>query len=259
MANWAFEIDLADNYIIDLTNTLTDKGFRIWCLNNHDEMQPIYLFSSEYLNHVPDDKVYVQARQLVRFIDGLSYLLFENKNNVNKITFSAVIDNSTMTFANVQRSDNIPAIPDIDFTVYTTAIEEDENPLAHLLKLVPTDKFVEDILLTVAPGMDFRSMYQAYDLIKTFLTQKGNSLPAIGYPNDMLEPFIRTAIMGTNARHGKLRQDPEGTDMRLDKAQELISGIILEVLTIYYKINLTPYIIKDKPAGWNNFYDSMYD
>jgi hypothetical protein len=147
MGNWAFEIDRADNYIIDLTASLTDEGFRIWCLPSmDDEFPPLYLFSSAYLNHLPNDKLYMQASQLVKFIDGLSYLLFENKNNAPEITFSNVIDRNTLRIASVPRSQGAPEA--IDFSVYTPAFEEDENALSRLLKLVPKDPYIRDLLLT---------------------------------------------------------------------------------------------------------------
>ena len=227
MANWAFEIDIADNYIIDLTGILTDKGFRIWCM--HNDGQPVYLFSSEYLSTVSNDNLYAQARQLTRFIDGVSYLLIVNKDKVNKITLTTAINTDTWRVEHIQRSDKQP---EIDFSSYTPGIEEDEHPVAHLLKLVPADKFIRELLLSMSQGINFKSLFQIY----TLLTGKG----AAGFTQDVLDRFTAAA-------------------MPLDEARELVIEMAYEVLIKYYGINLRPYVIKERDVDWDTFYDSMYD
>lgn len=227
MANLAFEIDLADNHIIDLTGILTDKGFRIWCMNDIDE-QPVYLFSSAYLDHVPEEKVYIQAQRLVRFIDGLSFLLFEDKSKVNRIRFSDIINTDTFSTVNIPRTNNI--VSEIDFSSYRSGIAEEEHPFTHLLKLVATDTFIRNLLLVISQGMDSDTMQLTHGLITNFLSGK-TALPI---------PPLNIA-----------------EDLRIQ--QELISDIILDTLAAHYHIYLRPHIIKDIQADWDNFYDSMYD
>lgn len=262
MANWAFEIDIVDNYVIGLTETLTDAGFRVWCFQS-DEQSSLYLFSSEYLSSTSDANVYVAARQLVKFIDGLSYLLFENKNDVNKLTLTTVINVDTFSIVNVQRPNGVPAISTIDFSVYKPIIKEEENSIAHLLKLVAADVFIRDLLLVLSQGMDFKSMYQAYDQIKTFLMENEGSLALLGFSKGVLERFTHTAnnfdTIGTDARHGRLTQDPPKNPMPLKEAQELISELVFAVLETYYKVNLKGYVIKDRQEEWGDMYDSLYD
>lgn len=262
MANWAFEIDIVDNYVIGLTETLTDAGFRIWCFHTN-EQSSLYLFSSEYLSSTSDDNVYVSARQLAKFIDGLSYLLFENKNNVNKLALTTAINVDTFSIVNVQRPNGIPAIVNIDFSVYNPVIREEENAIAHLLKLVAADVFIRDLLLVLSQGMDFKSMYQVHDQIKTFLIEKGESLALLGFSKGVLERFTHTAnnfdTIGTDARHGRLRQDPPKDPMSLKEAQELISTLVFAALERYYKVDLKGYVITDRQEEWGDIYDSLYD
>ncbi|WPV68010.1 hypothetical protein [Chitinophaga sp. LS1] len=239
MANWAFEIDYANNFIVGLTEVLVDKGFRICCLFN--DGQPLYLFSSEYLMTTPDEKVNVQARQLVRFIDGLSYLVFENKENVDKVTLTTVIDMNTLGTVNLQRVNNIPTTLSIDFSVYKPMIEDEENPMAHLLKLVPSEVFIRDLLLVLSHGMDFNRMHQAFDLVKS-------KLDGLDFPLATLVRFLKTAR----------REDIENP-MPLKEAQELISDIIFAVLEKYYRIHLKHCVVKDRNAEWDDMYDSLYD
>jgi len=221
MANWAFEIDRADNYIIDLTSSLTDEGFRIWCIPSvDDEFPPLYLFSSAYLKDAPADTVYVQASRLVKYIDGLSYLLFENKNNVPRIRFTNVIDKNTLRIANVPRTGTARAVN--DFSAYKPAMEEDESPLSRLLKLVPADPFIRDLLLIVSQGMETETIAQAYDHIARFLDARGI-------------PFTFP-----------------------DKIPAFLTEIVFKILSSYYKIDLTPFEIKDQQMGSFD-YDSIYD
>lgn len=251
MANWAFEIDIADNYIVGLTETLVDKGFRIWCFYN--DGQPMYLFSSEYLSSTPDTQVYEQARQLVKFIDGVSYLLFENKDKVNRIILTSVIDVSTFSMVNVQRTGSIPS--NIDFSAYHPLIEEDEDPAAHLLKLVPADVFIKELLLALSQGMDYNSLRQAYEHIQSFLVEKEDGLILSGFSEATLERFTQTA----DAYKRKFQQEESQILMPLKEAQELISELALVVLARYYRINLRPFIIKDQHAAGDDWYDSLYD
>ncbi|WP_343671001.1 hypothetical protein [Chitinophaga sp.] len=246
MANWAFEIDYANNYIVGLTEILVDKGFRIWCFLN--DGQPLYLFSSEYLSATPDDEVNAQARQLVRFIDGLSYLLFENKDNVNKITLTTVIDLNTFSIANVQRAGNIPATLHVDFSVYKPGIEDDENPMAHLLKLVPAEVFIRDLLLAFSQGMDFKSMLLGYNLIKSFIAARGDALTSFDFSKATLDRFTHTA-----------KQEAPEDPMPLKVAQELISELVFAVVERYYNVHLKHCVVKDKNADWDDIYDSLYD
>jgi hypothetical protein len=242
MANWAFEIDIADNYIVGLTETLVDKGFRIWCI--HHDGSPVYLFSSEYLSSTPETEVYITARQLVRFIDGVTYLLFENKDNVNKIALTTVIDADTLRTAHLQQPDRMPATLRINFSVYTPMVQEDDAPAACLLKLVQSDKFLRGLLLVLSQGMDFKSMYQAYDQITAFLAGKAADVASLGFSAAKLSRFTRETT-----------EHP----MAIKEAQELISDIVFAVLEKYYRINLKHHMIKDSTADWNDAYDSLYD
>jgi hypothetical protein len=223
MANWAFEIDITDAYIVGLTETLTDKGFRIWCA--HNDGQPVYLFSSAYLSAIPDDEVYMQARHLVRYIDGISYLLFENKSQVNKIALTTVMDVDTFTVMNVQR-DGSPA--SVNFAAYKPRIIEDEHPIAHLLKMVSADAFIRNLLLVLSQGMDAKHLRQTHDYISSFLAAKGEGISAV-------------------------------KEMPLSDAQQFLTERVFAVLEKYYSISLKPYVIKDKAAEWDDFYDTLYD
>lgn len=247
MANWAFEIDIADNFIVGLTETLVDKGFRIWCFYN--DGQPLYVFSSAYLSSTPDTQVYEQARLLVKFIDGVSYLLFEDKDKVNKITLTAVIDVNTFRMATVQRAGDVQA--EIDFSVYRPLIEEDEHPAAHLLKLVPGDAFIKDLLLALSQGMDYKSLQKAYHHITAFLTEKGDDLILSGFSTTILERFSQTVA----ARKGREYENA----MPLKEAQELVSELAIMVLARYYRINLKPFIIKERSGVSDDWYDTLYD
>jgi hypothetical protein len=247
MANWAFEIDIADNFIVGLTETLVDKGFRIWCFYN--DGQPLYVFSSAYLSSTPDAQVYEQARQLVKFIDGVSYLLFEDKEKVNKITLTAVIDVNTFSVATLQRAGEIRS--EIDFSGYRPLIEEDEHPAAHLLKLVPGDVFIKDLLWALSQGMDYRSLQKAYQHITAFLAEKGDDLILPGFSTAILERFSQTVA-------APKRKEYEDA-MPLKEAQELVSELALMVLARYYRINLRPFIIKERSGVSDDWYDTLYD
>lgn len=251
MANWAFEIDIADDFIVGLTETLTDNGFRIWCFYN--DGQPLYVFSSAYLVATPDAQVYEQARYLVRFIDGVSYLLFENKDKVNRINFNAVIDVNTFRMANVERGVNAQVA--IDFSVYRPGIEEEEHPAAHLLKLVPVDGFIRELLLALSQGMDDKGLLQAYELIKSFLGEKKDGLILSGYSEITLARFTRSM----EAHQRRNRQGEMEDGMTLQEAQELISELVMVVLARYYSINLKPFVIKDRNVQGGDWYDSLYD
>lgn len=229
MANWAFEIDVADNFIVGLTETLIDKGFRIWYFQHYE--QPFYLFSSAYLAGVPEEQVYAQACQLARFIDGISYLLFENKDKVNKITLTRVIDADTFIVKNVPRTPILPV--NIDFSGYKPGVIEDEDPVAHLLKLVPVDVFIRKLLLILSQGMDLKSVRQAYELVTALLIEKGSLLD-----------FER---VGPDA------------SMSLKEAQDLVSNLIFGVLERYYRIYLRHCVVKDREGGASDWYDSLYD
>ncbi|WP_440135438.1 hypothetical protein [Chitinophaga sancti] len=251
MANWAFEIDIADNFIVGLTETLTDKGFRIWCFYN--DGQPLYVFSSAYLASTADSQVYEQARYLVKFIDGVSYLLFENKDKVNKISFTSVIDVNTFRMVNVERS--VKAHVDIDFSAYRSPIEEDEHPAAHLLKLVPGDVFIKELLLALSEGMDVKSLRKAYDHVLAFLMEKGDELILSGFSEATLARFTQAM----DAHQRRIRHEEIQDMMSLKDAQELVAELVMVVLARYYRINLKPFIIKDGNAQQDDWYDSLYD
>jgi len=228
MANWAFEIDVADNFIVGLTETLVDKGFRIWYFQHYE--QPLYLFSSAYLSATSAEEVYAQARQLVRLIDGISYLLFENKEKVNKVVLTTVLDVDTFSVVNVPRTS---ASLSVDYSGYKPGIIEDEDPIAHLLKLVPSDVFIRELLIILSQGMDFKSVQQAYEHVAAFLTGKGSSL---NFSN-----------VGPKE------------SMPLKEAQELVANLIFGVLERFYNIYLKHCIVKDREAGTSDWYDSLYD
>lgn len=240
MANWAFEIDVADDYIVGLTETLVDKGFRVWCF--HRDGQPHYLFSSVYLSATPEAQVYALARQLVRFIDGLSYLLFENKSKVHKIVLTRVINVDTFSVVNVPRGNEEVAI---DFSVYTPGVGEEEDMTARVLNVAAVDEFVSALLLALSQGMDFKSMYESYELIREFVMAKG---AVLSVSKGMQERFLRAAI-GIASRH-----EQEAT-MSLKEAQELVTALSLSVLAQYYKLDLAHHVIKEQ----HDFYDTMYD
>jgi hypothetical protein len=227
MANWAFEIDVADNFIVGLTETLVDKGFRIWCFQHHE--QPLYLFSSAYLAGTSEEQVYAQARQLVRFIDGITYLLHENKEKVSKIKLTTVIDVDTFSVMNVVRGSNVP----LDFSVYKPGVIEDEDPIAHLLKLVPKDVFIRNLLLLLSQGMDLKRAMQAYEYVAAFLVAKGSGLD--------------------------FSKGGPGEGMPLKEAQELVGDLIFAVLERYYGVYLKHCIVKDSDGGAGDWYDSLYD
>lgn len=239
MGNWAFEIDHADDYIVGLTEVLVDKGFRISCFFSDDH--PQYLFSSAYLIATPDEQVPVQARQLVKFIDGLSYLLFENKESVNKVILTTAIDMNTFGIAPLQRANHIPATVSIDFSEYTPLIEDEENPMAHLLKLVAADVFIRDLLWVLSQGMGFKEMHQAFSLLKS-------KLDGLGFAIETLVRFVQTA-----------RQEDIDNPMPLKVAQELITDIIFVLLEKKYRIHLRHCVVKDRNAAWDDMYDSLYD
>jgi hypothetical protein len=227
MANWAFEIDVADSYIIGLTETLTDKGFRVWYFHHDD--QPLYLFSSAYLSGATADNVYGLARQLVRYIDGVSYLLFENKDSVSKMVLTRVFDMDTFSMVNVQKD----TAGDIDFSVYRApVVVEDDNPVAQLLRLVPGEVFIRELLLVLSQGMDFKSMHLVCELVKGYLAEKGGDLKLSG-------------------------QFKDGS-MPLREAQEWVAEMVFGVLERFYGVRLKGSVVKDKGVG-DDWYDSLYD
>lgn len=229
MANWAFEIDIADNYIVGLTETLTDKGFRVWCFHNDD--QPLYLFSSAYLSAAGVDEVYGLARQLVRFIDGVSYLLFENKDSVNRIALTRVFDVDTFSSVAVNRSG--PVALDIDYTVYRPPVMvEDEDPVARLLRLVPSEGFIRELLLALSQGMDHKSLVRVCELVKGYLVEKGGNLTVSAGLKDGAMP--------------------------LREAQEWVTEMVFGVLERFYGVRLKGAVVRDS-GSVGDWYDSLYD
>lgn len=219
MANWAFEIDVADDYVVGLTERLTDKGFRVWCFHNVD--QPVYLFSSAYLSAVAAEEVFVQARQLVKFIDGVSYLLFENKEHVHRIVLNRVIDVDTFSVVSVPRNGEVG---EIDFSLYRAGVMEDEDPVARLLKLVAVDEFIRALLLVLSEGMDQKNLKKVYNLVAE---RDGGSLPV-------------------------LRES-------LKEGQEQVTEMIFKVLEKKYGLYLKACVVRDSAAGAGDWYDSLYD
>jgi hypothetical protein len=234
----------------------------IWIAEQDDDLGPWFLFSSIHLNTLDDpNKVYERAFKLKMLIDGVSYIIHENKNsysqivlgnlydsNDNQVSFERHIDNFKFDF-NFQSTDDRKYYEPYYETYYKT------NIVSYLVHLAITDKFILNLLQLCSQGMDYRALYSVLDEIKTFLFLKGEQkLGTLGIDEAELNRFRHTVNsfqeLGINARHGTSSHQPPKQPMTLKEAQIFMTNLIKIVLEKFYPLEL-PIIVDSSNSPIN--------
>ena len=257
MSNYIFEIQLPnDNFLRTLNALLHDDGFKIF-ETSHDDFPPIYYFKSAYIKDLSAAVAYDQARQLALFIDGISFLLYEDRSLVRKMVLGNIRgeDFKIVPLVKPKITNGIA----IDWNIYKATSSKNDNDVIALLKLVPTDNFIRDLLLNISRGMDYVDLYNILDSVKTFLKKRKSSLEKLGFTENEIDYFIHTAnnstALGNKARHGNRNWIPPEIPMPIDEAQKLFTRIIFSVLLNFYSINPQSHVIKYPSFDADNLFD----
>jgi hypothetical protein len=238
MYRWTFDINRpTGNYMRELSQ-MPDTD--IWISEQSNDLSHWFLFSSVHLNQIdkPTD-VYERAFKFKLLIDGISYLIHENKNAYGQIVLGTLYDENN-SVVNFNRDINNYKF---DFTFQSDVSSEDykRNQLSHLIHIASTDSYILNILLICSQGMDFNSLYQALDETKTFLKGKAK-LDTLGVDAVQLNRFTHTAnnfeALGIESRHGSLGHEPPKNPISLQEAQSLITHILSLVIERFYGITL---------------------
>ena len=243
MYKWTFEIKSpTGNYMRELS-AIPDSD--IWIAEEADDLSHWFSFSSVHLNQLNDpDKVYEHAMKLKMLVDGISFLIHENKNAYRPIELGNLYDEHNKVTQFNQNIENHK----FDFSFKTTDVNEyyKSNPVSHLLHLAGDQTFVLNVLIMCSRGMDFTSLYQILDEVKNFLKGKIN-LDTLDIDQKELKRFTHTAnnfeALGIDSRHGNLGHEAPKDPMALQDAQRLITHLLSIVVKNFYGIILP--VVKD--------------
>ncbi|MCP9750149.1 hypothetical protein [Ferruginibacter sp. HRS2-29] len=237
--NWIFEIKHPYTNLLRELASIPDNE-DICIIEQSDDFGFWLEFSSPHLNDLSDpNEVYNRAFKLKMLLDGVLYIIHENKKSYTQIVLGTLYNGKEK----VPLFDRTIKNSLFDFSYFT----EDKNgdhkltPISLLIHIAAKDDFIRNLLQISSSGMDYNSLYKAVDEIKYFLKGK-ESLEALGFNAVELDRFNHTAnnfeTLGIDARHGNKSQKPPKKPMSLNEAQKLISNIIIAVLKKYYFIDL---------------------
>jgi hypothetical protein len=212
-----------------------------------------YLFSSIHLNDVENpQEALKKAYQLTALIDGVSYLIHENKDEYSPIKLSRIINNET------NESFCCDAIPinnifDVNFSINNNI--EPNNVIAVLISLAKTEKFILNLLIFFSQGITYINLYKALDEMKSFLKNNNRTTKELGFRDCDISKFKHTAnnyeVIGTSARHGTQGNTPPSNTFSLKESKKLITDIAIKILEDFFKIKIS--IQKDRflPESWD--------
>ena len=238
MYKWRFEIiSPTGNYMRDLSSVQNEN---VWISEQSNDFEHWFLFSSIHLDSLdnPND-VYERAFKLKMLIDGISFLIHENKNSYSKIVLGKLYNEEGRIVSFHSHIEDSR----FNFSLNTEKIDEkfNGNIISHLIHLASHNSFVLNVLLICGQGMDFSHLYQVYDEINTFLKGKAK-LETLGIDKKDLNRFTHTvnnfAALGIKARHGSTAEAPPQNPISLQEAQKLITQILGIVLKKYYSLDL---------------------
>lgn len=258
--NWSFIITSSyNNYLRNIVNDMWSDDLYFYSEGSDEDANLTYYFSSIHLNHLTNPKdVFEYGFQLKSIFDGLSYLIYEDKNEYRPLKLGDLICINTKEIYSFPYS--VPQYPfDIDFSINSSIYNILSDTLTKFISLATYDSFIINVLLILSEGVSFRNSYQALDECKHFLSSKGKNIESLGFNKSELKRFTHTAnsfaAIGREARHGSDNNSPPTNPMSLVDAQLLISKIIFQIIKNEYLIELPhikSYKIIDDNEDWIN-------
>lgn len=201
---WFWEIlSPHNNYIYQLAKEMPASD--IWIAEiNWDDYSSYYSFSSPHLNHFTSpEEAYQQANKLVQVLNGISYLLYEDKFGYSFIVLGD-ISNDKKEYFDVENKFG-SQIFDVDFTINLTNPHRTNFIISDLIHLMKSDQELLNLFFIFGQqSVDWGVLYQAYDSIKTFLGGEAEVKKLIA--ENRLKSFTTTAnnynMIGAASRHG---------------------------------------------------------
>ncbi len=246
MKKWSFIIVSSyTNYLRNHVNDLFLDDIYFYSTGSDEDADLRYFFSSSHLNHLetPTD-VYEYGLHLKSLFDGLSFIVHQDKNDYHPIKLGALINNTTNETHNLNYSQPLKNF-NVQFQKFKSNLPKVERGFEKTLFMATQDEFILNLLIIFSDGIDFKSMYQALDEIKRFLSKKKDSLQNLGFSDAIIKRFTHTAnsfpVLGKKARHGSDNNEPPKSPMELKDAQKLLSDIVYTILLKHYKIDLPIY------------------